>query len=135
MFTRSVLSIEDVRAVAAAARGEAEANGWKVTIAIVDAGGHLLYLERLDGAMPMSIELAVQKGRTAALAGRATKPMEDAVNGGKPAILAAVGVTPLEGGVPLFHKDDLVGGIGVCGASSAQDAQAAARGAEVLTRL
>ncbi len=135
MYTRTCLSLGDVKVVAEAARAEAEKNGWKLTIAIVDFGGHLLHLERMDGAMPMTIELSIQKARTAAMAGRETKPMEDAVNGGKFAILNAPGVTPLEGGIPLFYKGDLVGGIGSSGANSAQDAQCGMVGADALTKL
>jgi len=135
MFTRTCLSLNDVIILAKAARAEAEKNGWKLTIAIVDAGGHLLHLERMDGAMPMTIELSIQKARTAAMAGRATKPMEDAVNGGKFAILAATGVTPLEGGIPLLYKDEVLGGIGASGANSAQDAECGMAAAEALLKL
>jgi uncharacterized protein GlcG (DUF336 family) len=135
MFTRAHMSLADARTAAQAAHDEAAKNGWKLTIAIVDAGGHLLHLERMDGAMPMTIELSIQKARTAAMAGRATKPMEDTVNGGKFSILAAPGVTPLEGGIPLFYKDELVGGIGASGANSAQDAQCGMAAAEALNRI
>lgn len=134
MFTCTHLGLADARLVADAARAEAEQNGWKLTIAVVDTGGHLLHLDRMDGAMPMTIALAIEKARTAAMAGRETKPMEDAVNGGKFAILAATGVTPLEGGVPITWKGELVGGIGASGANSAQDAQCGKAGVEALNR-
>lgn len=132
MFTRMHMNLADARLVADAARAHAEQNGWKLTIAIVDAGGHLLHLDRMDGAMPMTIALSIEKARTAAMAGRETKPMEDTVNGGKYSILAATGVTPLEGGVPIYVGSELLGGVGASGALSSQDAECGKVGVAAL---
>ncbi|HLH75696.1 MAG TPA: heme-binding protein [Candidatus Binataceae bacterium] len=132
MFTKRALSIEDARRVAAAAVAEAKKNNWNVSIAIVDDGAHLLYLERMDGAAKPSALISQEKARTAALFRRPTKAMEETLNSGRHGLLALPGVTPVEGGIPLMVDNECVGAIGASGVQSAQDAQIASAGAAAL---
>lgn len=129
------LTLEGAKAAAAAAEAEALKNNWKVVIAIVDDGGHLLYLQRLDGTQAASGETAILKARTAALFKRPTKALEDAVTSGRVALLSLPHATPLEGGLPIDHQGDIIGAIGVSGATSAQDAQVAKAGTDTLATL
>ncbi len=132
MYTQLVLSIDDAHKMAAAARAEAKAQGWSVVIAIVDDGGHLVYLERLDGTQKASSEIAVSKARTAILFKRPSKVLEDAVAGGRVAVMSLPGVTPVEGGLPIVVDGHFLGAIGVSGVQSSQDAQVARAGLEAL---
>ncbi|MBG0809331.1 heme-binding protein [Methylosinus sp. H3A] len=128
------LTLDGAKKAAAAAEAEALKNGWNVVIAIVDDGGNLLYLQRLDGTQASSSETATRKARTSALFKRPTKALEDAVAGGRVALLSLPNVTPLEGGVPLVYKGEIIGAIGVSGATSQQDAQVAKIGADTLVQ-
>ncbi|NDA46740.1 MAG: heme-binding protein [Alphaproteobacteria bacterium] len=132
MYTQLVLSIDDAHKMAAAARAEAKAQGWSVVIAIVDDGGHLVYLERLDGTQKASSEIAVAKARTAIMFKRPSKVLEDAVAGGRVAVMSLPGVTPVEGGLPIVVDGHFLGAIGVSGVQSSQDAQVARAGLEAL---
>lgn len=133
MKTKPTLTIEDARAVAAAAEAEATKNGWAVTLAIVDDGGHLLWLQRLDGAAPISAEIAPAKARTAALGRRESKVYEDMINGGRVSFLSApVLHGMLEGGVPIVIDGQVIGAVGVSGVKSTEDAQIARAGIAVL---
>jgi uncharacterized protein GlcG (DUF336 family) len=132
VYTQLVLSIDDAHKMAAAARAEAKAQGWSVVIAIVDDGGHLVYLERLDGTQKASSEIAVSKARTAILFKRPSKVLEDAVAGGRVAVMSLPGVTPVEGGLPIVVDGHFLGAIGVSGVQSSQDAQVARAGLEAL---
>ncbi len=132
MYTQLVLSIDDAHKMAAAARAEAKAQGWSVVIAIVDDGGHLVYLERLDGTQKASSEIAVSKARTAIMFKRPSKVLEDAVAGGRVAVMSLPGVTPVEGGLPIVVDGHFLGAIGVSGVQSSQDAQVARAGLEAL---
>ncbi len=133
MQTKSVLSLSDVRLIAAAAEGEALANHWAVTIAIVDDGGHLLWLQRLDGAAPISAAIAPAKARTAALGRRESKVYEDVINQGRTSFLSApVLEGMLEGGVPVMVDGQCVGAVGVSGVKSSEDAQIARVGIAAL---
>ncbi len=134
MQTKFALSLEDAKRVAAAAAAEAQANGWNVVIAIVDDGGALLYLERLDGTQPASSEVAQHKARTAAAFRRPTKALEDVVAGGRVAMLSLPNITAVEGGVPLVYHNDIVGAIGVSGVQSFQDGIVAKAGADALAQ-
>jgi glc operon protein GlcG len=133
--TKSVLTLDDVRAIAQAAEKEAQANGWAVTIAICDDGGHLLWLQRLDGAAPLSAHIAPAKARTAALGRRESKVYEDIINQGRTSFLSAPTVEGmLEGGVPVLVGGQCVGAVGVSGVKSTEDAQIARAGiAAVVT--
>ena len=133
MHTKSVLTLSDVRAMAAAAEAEALSNHWAVTIAIVDDGGHLLWLQRLDGAAPISSAIAPAKARTAALGRRESKVYEDVINQGRVSFLSApVLEGKLEGGVPVMVDGQCVGAVGVSGVKSTEDAQIARAGIAAL---
>jgi len=133
MQTKSVLTLSDVRAIAQAAEAEAQANGWAVTIAIVDDGGHLLWLQRLDGAAPLSAHIGPAKARTAALGRRDSKVYEDMINQGRASFLSAPALEGmLEGGVPIMVDGHCVGAVGVSGVKSSEDAQIARAGIAAL---
>jgi uncharacterized protein GlcG (DUF336 family) len=133
MQTKPVLMLEDVKKIAAAAEAEALANKWNVVIAIVDDGGHLLWLQRLDGAAPISSHLAPAKARTAALGRRESKIYEDMINNGRTSFLRAPELDGmLEGGVPIVVEGQTVGAVGVSGVKSAEDAQIAKAGIAAL---
>jgi glc operon protein GlcG len=133
MKTRPVLSLADVKTVAAAAEAEAQANGWNVTIAIVDDGGHLLWLQRLDGAAPLSAHIAPAKARTSALGRRDSAFYEQVINGGRTAFLSAPALEGmLEGGVPIMAEGHCLGAVGVSGVKSTEDAQIAKAGIAAL---
>lgn len=128
MKTKPMLTLDDLRAIAAAAESEATRNGWAVTLAVVDDGGHLLWLQRLDGAAPLSAEIAPAKARTAALGQRESKAYEDMINNGRTAFLSAPLQGLLEGGVPILVGGQCVGAVGVSGVKAAEDAQIARAG-------
>lgn len=133
MKTRPVLEHADAQAMLAAASDEARRNGWAVSIAVVDDGGHLLAFARLDGAPPVSAQIAPAKARTAALGRRESKVYEDIVNGGRTAFLSAPGIDGLlEGGVPALVDGHCVGAVGVSGVRSSEDAQIARAGIAAL---
>ncbi|WP_029000404.1 GlcG/HbpS family heme-binding protein [Azohydromonas australica] len=133
MKNRPMLTQDDVQAMGEAARAEAQANGWAVTIAIVDDGGHLLWLQRLDGAAPVSSQIAPAKARTAALGRRESKAYEDMINQGRTSFLSAPGVEALlEGGVPVTVEGHCIGAVGVSGVKSSEDAQIARAGIAAL---
>ncbi|MDB5982956.1 MAG: hypothetical protein JWQ69_3971 [Pseudomonas sp.] len=130
MKTKSVLTQTEVTQILAAARAEAQKNSWAVTIAIVDDGGHLLSLERLDGCAPIGAYIATEKARTSALGRRESKGYEEMVNGGRTAFLSAPLLTSLEGGVPVIVDGQVIGAVGVSGVKADQDAQVAKAGAD-----
>jgi glc operon protein GlcG len=129
---KKVLTLEGAKKVAAAAEAEARKNNWNVVIAVVDDGGSLLYLQRIDGTQTGSIDVAIQKARTAQAFKRPTKVFEDAIAGGRIALVALHGALPLEGGVPIMVGGQLVGAIGVSGVKSTEDGQIARAGAEAV---
>jgi glc operon protein GlcG len=133
MKTKSVLELADVKAIAAAAEAEALKNHWAVTIAIVDDGGHLLWLQRLDGAAPVSSHIGPAKARTAALGRRESKTYEDMINGGRVSFLSAPELEGmLEGGVPIVKEGHCLGAVGVSGVKSSEDALVARAGIAAL---
>ncbi|MDT7836697.1 GlcG/HbpS family heme-binding protein [Aquabacterium sp. OR-4] len=135
MKTKPFLSAADVRLIAEAAEREALANQWAVTIAIVDDGGHPLWLQRLDGAAPLSAQIAPAKARTAALGRRESKVYEDMINGGRVSFLSAPLIEGmLEGGVPVLVDGHCIGAVGVSGVKSAEDAQIARAGIAALAQ-
>ena len=129
---KKVLTLEGAKKVAAAAEAEARKNNWNVVIAVVDDGGHLIYLQRIDGTQTGSIDVAIQKARTAQAFKRPTKVFEDAIAGGRNALIALHGALPLEGGLPIMVGGQLVGAIGVSGVKSTEDGQIAKAGADSL---
>jgi len=131
---KPVLTLEDAKRVAAAAQAEAQRYDWRVVIAIVDDGGHLLYLQRNHDTQFGGIETAICKAHAAVAFQRPTKVSEDAVLNGRLIHLALPGVIPAEGGVPIEIDDVVVGGLGISGVRSIQDGQIAAAGVAALTK-
>jgi uncharacterized protein GlcG (DUF336 family) len=129
---RKALTHDGTIAIATAAVAEAKRNGWNVTIAIVDAGGHPLHLQRLDGAGPGTAAAAVSKARTSALYGFETKGFEGMVKDGRTGILNLPDSLPLEGGLPITVDGVVVGGVGVSGVASSDDAKVAKAGIDAL---
>ena len=132
MKSKPVLTLDDVKKIAAAAEAEAIKNNWAVTISIVDDGGHLLWLQRLDGAAPVSAWIGPQKAITAAIGRRESAVYEKMVNEGRMSFLAVTPVTPLEGGVPIIVDGQYVGAVGVSGVKSTEDVQIAKAGIAAL---
>jgi glc operon protein GlcG len=128
MKNKSMLEMADVKAIAAAAEAEAVKNSWAVSIAIVDDGGHLLWLQRLDGAAPISAQIAPAKAGTAAVGRRESKAYEDMINGGRTSFLSAPLTGMLEGGVTIVKDGQVIGAVGVSGVKSSEDAQIARAG-------
>jgi glc operon protein GlcG len=129
MKSKAVLELADVKTLAAAAEAEALQNGWAVTIAVVDDGGHLLWLQRLDGAPAISAHIAPAKAHTAALGRRESKVYEDVINQGRTSFLSVPTVAGLlEGGVPILKDGQCIGAVGVSGVKSNEDAQIAKAG-------
>ena len=123
MKNKPTLELADAKKIAAAAEAEALTNNWAVSIAIVDDGGHLLHLQRLDGAAAVSAHIAPAKAHTSALGRRESKVYEDIINGGRFAFLTAPAVEGLlEGGVPIMKDGQCLGAVGVSGVKSSEDA-------------
>lgn len=129
MKNKPSLELADVKSIAQAAEAEALKNQWAVSIAIVDDGGHLLWLQRLDGAAPISAQIAPAKANTAALGRRESRVYEEMINGGRVSFLSAPGLQGLlEGGVPILKDGQCLGAVGVSGVKSTEDAQIARAG-------
>ena len=135
LATKKALTLDLAQRIAAAAREEAVKNGWAMCLAIVDDGANLLHFERMDGAPLGSIQVSMEKSRSALLFRRPTKALEEAVAGGRMVVLKLAGAVPLEGGVPLMAGSQMVGAIGASGATAQQDGQVAQAGAAALERL
>ena len=133
MKTKPVLTLDDARKMAYAAEKEAVKNGWIVSIAIVDDGGHPLYFQRMDNAAPLSAHNCIAKAKTAALGGKESKVFEDMINGGRTAFLSAPAIDGmLEGGVPVIVDGYCIGALGVSGVKAFEDAQVAKAGVGAL---
>ena len=133
MKTKPCRELADIKKIAAAAEAEALRNQWPVTIAIVDDGGHLLWLQRLDGAAAISAQIAPAKAHTSALGRRESKVYEDVINGGRYSFLSAPALQGmLEGGVPIQRDGQVIGAVGVSGVKSTEDAQIARAGIAAL---
>jgi glc operon protein GlcG len=127
------IGIADAKNVAAAAISEvAKVGSAPDAIAIVDHGGFLIYFERMDNTQLGSVDIAIEKARSAALFRRPSKVFEDALAGGRTAILALRGAVPIDGGVPIISGGKLVGAIGASGGTAQQDGQVAKAGAEAI---
>ena len=131
MKTKPCLTLDDCKKMSVACETEARKNNWNVVIAILDDGGHLLMLERMDGATPANAEIATQKGRSAAVSRRSTKMWEDRIKDGRLSMLK-MPVLPIQGGIPVMYQGECVGGIGVSGVQSHEDEQIAQAGANAL---
>ena len=133
MLRKLTLSIDDAKKAAAACRAEAEKNKWNVVIAVLDDGGHLMYLERMDGTQKASSRVAVKKGQSAILFKRPTSALEKAVASGRIAVMA-LGATTVEGGIPIVVEGEYVGAIGISGVQSHEDAQVAQAGIDATLK-
>ena len=132
MDSKPCLTAADARAIASAAEAEALARGWAVSIAVVDDGGHMWWLQRLDGAPPISSHIAPAKARSAALGRRESRIYEEMINQGRVSFLSAPLQGMLEGGVPIMVDGHCVGAVGVSGVKSVEDAQIAKAGIAAL---
>jgi glc operon protein GlcG len=132
--TKRVLTLEAAKLIATAAEEEARMNNWTMVIAIVDDGGHLIYLERMDGTQLASVIVAQEKAASAIRFKRPTKALEEAVAGGRIVVMKLAGAIPVEGGVPIVVDGQYIGAIGVSGGASPQDSQVAAAGLTALAR-
>jgi len=128
------ITFDQAQKAAAAAQAEAKKNNWGVVIVVVDSGGHMVMLQRLDNTQYASIDIAKGKAVTAVNFRRPTKALEDVIAGGGAGLrlLRVDGATPLEGGIPIVVDGKIIGGIGVSGVLSSQDAQVARAGADAL---
>jgi uncharacterized protein GlcG (DUF336 family) len=122
------IGAEQAKKIAAGAVAESKKNGWRMAIAIVDNHGMLVYYERMDDTQTASVQIALDKAKTAATFRRPSKAFEDGIAKGRVALLGLSGATPIEGGVPIMAGGKVIGGIGVSGANSDQDAAAAMAG-------
>jgi glc operon protein GlcG len=132
MKTRPMLTLEDCRKITTAAEAEARKNNWNVCIAILDDGGHLLHLARMDGASPANARIAIEKGRTAAETRRSTTTWQERI-AKRPELLNMPQVTPVQGGLPIMSDGVCVGAVGISGVQSHEDEQIAAAGIKALT--
>jgi glc operon protein GlcG len=119
--TKKILTLEAAKQIAAAAHAEAVKNNWKMVIAVVDDGAHLIYLERMDGTQIASVIVAQEKAKTAVRFKRPSKALEEAVVAGRNVVMTLPGATPIEGGLPIVVDGEVIGGIGVSGGTSPQD--------------
>ena len=128
------LTLDDVKRIAAAAEAETRANGWAVSSAACDGGGHALWLQRMDDAPLMSAMVAPEKARTCVLSGKPSRVYEEMVNNGRFAALK-MPVVPLEGGEPIIVDGTVIGAIGVSGVKAGEDAQVARAGVAALVTV
>jgi glc operon protein GlcG len=133
VIEKKALTLDGARKVAAAAEAAARKHGVGVVIAVVDDGGHLLVLERLDNTQVASVEVGIGKARTAAIFRRPTREFEDGIAKGRTASLVIPGATPLQGGIPIVLEGKVIGAIGVSGDAPAQDEEIARAGAAAVT--
>lgn len=135
LSTKKTLNLAVAKQIAMASEKEAMKNGWTMFITIVDDGGTVLYLERIDDAQIGSYEVSMEKAQTALKFRRPTKAFEDLANSGHPNIIKLPGALPVEGGIPLMADGKVIGAIGVSGGASSQDAQVAQAGVAALEAL
>jgi uncharacterized protein GlcG (DUF336 family) len=135
LSTKKTLNLAVAKVIAAAAEKEAINNHWSMFITIIDDGGTVLFLERVDDAQIGSYEVSMEKAQTALKFRRPTKAFEDLANGGRPAIIKLPGALPIEGGLPLMADGKVIGAIGVSGGASSQDAQVAQADVAALETL
>ncbi|MCW5624427.1 MAG: heme-binding protein [Burkholderiales bacterium] len=135
LLDRKAIGLDVAKVIMAAAEAEAKKNNWPVAITIVDEGGHLIAMQKLDNTQYGSIDVSIQKAQTSAGFKRATKVFEDAIAGGRTAILGIEQTLPLEGGLPLIYKGAIIGAIGVSGVTAQQDGIVAKAGADALAAM
>lgn len=133
MNTKPVLTVSDVKKILAAAEQFALDHNWAVSIAVADDGGHLLGLLRLDGAAPLTVQVAPAKARTAAMGRRESRVFEEIINQGRYSFLSVPSIEGMmEGGVPVVMDQQVVGAVGVSGVKSSEDAEIARAGIAAL---
>jgi glc operon protein GlcG len=133
MQTKSYLVQDDCRRIVDAAAVYARARNWAVSICVCDDGGHILRLERLDGAPPFTAQMAVAKATTAAVGRRESRTFEEAINQGRTALVTAPIQGLLEGGVPVIIDGQVIAAVGVSGVKSVEDAEIARAGIAALS--
>ena len=127
--TKPYLTLSDAQRISDAAEAKAKSEGWNVVIAILDDGGHLISLRRMDGVQIGSVDVAQAKARSAVMFKRSTKIFEDAMKGeGGSRISTLPHAVGVEGGLPIFKDGIIVGSIGISGVTSAQDGMVAEAG-------
>jgi glc operon protein GlcG len=131
MRNKWCLTADDASRVVAAAKVEAQKNNWNVTIAVVDDGGFLLHLERMDDAPAQSATIATAKAWTAAATRRPTKTLQDMIKE-HPAVATFPGRLPVQGGLPISYQGECVGAVGVSGVKSFEDEQIGKAGLQAL---
>jgi glc operon protein GlcG len=134
LAAKKALTLDAAKKIAAAAEAEALKNKWTMVIAIVDDGGNLMYLEKIDNTQTGSIDVAIQKAKTSISFKRPTKAFEEKVLAGRTVILGLTNAIPIEGGLPLIVGEQYIGAIGVSGGSSDQDGIVAKAGADALLK-
>jgi glc operon protein GlcG len=132
---KKALTLVLAKRIAAVAEQEAIKNNWNIFIAIVDDGGNLMYLERMDDSQLGSLEVSIAKARSALLFKRPTKALEDSVSAGRIVVMKLSNAVPVEGGLPLMAYGKVVGAIGISGATSPQDGIVAKAGADELENI
>ncbi len=135
LATKKALTLEAAKKIVAAAEAEAAKNKWTMVICVVDDGGHIILLEKMDGTQLGSVQVAQDKATTALNFKRPTKALEDAVAGGRNAVLKLTGAIPIEGGIPIVVNGELIGAIGASGGASPEDAQVARAGLAVAEKM
>jgi uncharacterized protein GlcG (DUF336 family) len=135
LATKKTLTLEAAKQIVAAAEAEATKNKWTMVICVVDDGGHIMLLEKMDGTQLGSVQVAQDKAMTALNFKRPTKALEDAVAGGRNAVLKLTGAIPIEGGIPIVVNGELIGAIGASGGASPEDAQVARAGLAVAEKM
>ena len=131
LIEKTALTLDGAKKVAAVAEAKARTEGARVVIAVVDEGGSLLFLERLDDTQVASVNVGIDKARTAAIYRRPSKVFEDQVKNGRVSALALHGAVALQGGVPIIVDGKVIGAIGVSGETPSQDEDIAIAGAAV----
>ncbi len=132
VITKTTVGLELAKKIATKAEAEAMKNKWTVVIVVVDDGGNLVYLEKMDGTQLGSIEVAQEKAKTALKFKRPSKAFEDVVAGGRTAILSLPNVVAIEGGLPIVVDGAYIGAIGVSGMKSSEDGVVAQAGLAAL---
>ena len=132
---KKALTLAVAKRIAASAEEVANKNNWNMFVAVVDDGGNLMYLERMDDSQLASLDVSIAKARCALLFKRPTKVMEDAVAGGRTVVMTLPNAVPVEGGLPLMAYGKIVGAIGISGATSPQDGIVAKAGVDELEKI
>jgi glc operon protein GlcG len=134
LIDKKTISLAAAKKIAGGGEAEAAKNNWKMVIAIVDDGGHLVYLQRGDDTQIGSIDIAIGKAHTALALRRSTKAVEDIIAGGRTAFLGVRGLTPIQGGLPIIVDGKVVGAVGASGGTSPQDEQVAKAGIDAMMK-